>query len=133
MINKLRTMPFTSTKDTEFGNCHFAFSKTDKLLIRAMLKTYERTGLYVLLKLFKKAAEEYLFEQRNSQNRQEFGCFVNTLQKILESVVQEKSAKDCSAKLSPKRPKFQNEILRKDGGSNVSTFSELLQTFSESI
>ena len=56
--NKLHTMPFTSTKDTEFGDCYFDISKTDKRLIRATLKTYEKTGTYVFLKLFKKAAEE---------------------------------------------------------------------------
>ena len=61
--NKLHTTPFTSTKDTEFGDCYFDISKTDKRLIRSTLKTYERTGTYVFLKLFKKTAEDYEFEQ----------------------------------------------------------------------
>ena len=105
-------MPFTSTKDTEFGDCYFDISKTDKRLIRATLKTYERTGTYVFLKLFKKAAEEYEFEQRISLTLQEFGSLVNTAEKILE----EKSTKDCSTKPPPnKRPKLES----KDGGSNV--------------
>ena len=68
-------MPFTSTKDTEFGECYFDISKTDKRLISATLKTYEKTGTYVFLKLFKKAAEEYEFEQRISLTLQEFGSF----------------------------------------------------------
>ena len=106
-------MPFTSTKDTEFGDCYFDISKTDKRLIRATLKTYEKTGTYVFLKLFKKAAEEYEFEQRISLT-QEFGRLVNTAEKILES--EEKSSKDCSTKPPPnKRPKLES----KDGGSNV--------------
>ena len=108
-------MPFTSTKDTEFGDCYFDISKTDKRLKRATLKTYERTGTYVFLKLFKKTAEDYEFEQRISLTLQEFGSLVNTAENILlES--EEKSVKDCSTKPPPnKRPKLEN----KDGGSNV--------------
>ena len=30
--------------DGEFGDAHFDFSKNEKRLIRATLKTYERTG-----------------------------------------------------------------------------------------
>ena len=84
-------MPFTSTKDTDIGDCYFDISKTDKRLIRATLKTYERTGTYVFLKLFKKTAEEYEFEQKILLTLQEFGSLVNTAEKILES--EEKSAK----------------------------------------
>ena len=121
-------MPFTSTKDTKFGDCYFDISKTDKRLIRATLKTYEWTGTYVFLKLFKKTAEDYEFEQRISLTLQEFGSLVNTEEKILES--EEKSVKDCSTKPPPnKRPKLES----KDGGSNVWTFSKLFQTISETI
>ena len=109
-------MPFTSTQDTEFEDCYFEFSKTDKSLIRATLKSYERTGAYVFLKLFKKTAEEYEFEKRIWEILQEFGNLVNAAEKILES--EEKSTKDCSSEPPPnKRPKLQHES--KDGGSNV--------------
>ena len=47
-------MPFTSTKDTEFGDRYFDISKTDKRLIRATLKTYEETGTYVFLNCLKR-------------------------------------------------------------------------------
>ena len=50
----MQTMPFISTKDTEFGD----FSKTDKRLIRATLKPYEKTGTYVFLKLLKKGPKK---------------------------------------------------------------------------
>ena len=70
---KLHTMPFASTKDKEFGDYYFDISKTDKRLIRATLKTYERTGTYVFLKLFKKTVEENEFEQRILLTLQEFG------------------------------------------------------------
>ena len=94
------------------------FSKTDKRLLRSTLRTYERTGKYVFLKLFKKTADEKKFEQRISLNLQEFRSLVKTAQNILESVVQDKSAKDCSTKPPPnKKPKLQHES--KDDGSSV--------------
>ena len=114
--NKLHTMPFTSTKNMELGDCYFDISKTDKRLIRATLKTYERTGTYGFLKLFRKTAEEYEFEQRISLTLQDFENLVKTAENILET--EEKSAKDCSTKLlTNKSPKLQHES--KDGGSNV--------------
>ena len=60
------TMPFTSSNVTQFGDCYFDISQSEKRLVRATLKTFERTGTYVFLKLFEKAAEDYEFEQRNS-------------------------------------------------------------------
>ena len=107
-------MLFTSIKDTHFGDCYFDISKTDKHLISATLKTYEKAGTYVFLKLYRKAAEENEFEQRISLILQDFGSLVNNAEKILESVNQEKSAKDCSTKQPPnKRPKLQHDSFRK--------------------
>ena len=47
-------MPFTDTKDSDFRDCYLDTSKTEKDLIRATLKTNEKTGTYLFLKLFKK-------------------------------------------------------------------------------
>ena len=65
-------MPFTASKDKEYGDCYFDISKTEKRLIRATLKTYENTGTYVFLKLFKRKDNEYEFEQRISLTTEEF-------------------------------------------------------------
>ena len=65
-------MPFTASKDEEYGDCYFDISKTEKRLIRATLKTYENTGTYVFLKLFKRKDNEYEFEQRISLTTEEF-------------------------------------------------------------
>ena len=46
-------MPFTAEKDAEFGDAHFDVSKGEKRLIRATIKSYEKAGSYVFLKLFK--------------------------------------------------------------------------------
>ena len=99
---------------------YFIISKTFKRLLRTTLKTYERTGTYVFLKVFKKTTEEYEFKQRFSLTLQEFGSLVNTPEKLLESIVHEKSAKNCSTN-SPtnKRLELQHESVSKDDGSYV--------------
>ena len=51
-------MPFSATKDSEFGDSYYDISKTEKRLIMATLKTYEKTGTYVFLKLFKKVDDD---------------------------------------------------------------------------
>ena len=85
-------MPFTSTKETEFGNCYFDISKTDKRLIRATLKTYERTGTNVFLKLLKKETDDCEFEQRISLTLGEFENLVTSASKIQNSVADQQSA-----------------------------------------
>ena len=65
-------MPFSATKDSEFGDSYYDISKTEKRLIRATLKTYEKTGTYVFLKLFKKVDDDYEFQQRLSLTTEEF-------------------------------------------------------------
>ena len=54
-------MPFSATKDSEFGDSYYDISKTEKRLIGATLKTYEKIGTYVFLKLFKKVDDDYEF------------------------------------------------------------------------
>ena len=109
-------MPFTSTKDTEFGDCYFDISKTDKGLIRATLKTYERTGTYVFLKLFKKATEEYEFEQRISLTLGELENLFSSASKLQNSVADQQSA---AKPPIAKKPKIQKELVNNDGGSDV--------------
>ena len=65
-------MPFTAEKDAEFGDAHFDVSKSEKLLIRATIKSYEKPGSYVFSKLFKKAEHDYEFQQRITLTLEEF-------------------------------------------------------------
>ena len=102
-------MPFTSTKDTEFGDCYFDFSKTDKRLTRATLKIYERTRTNVFLKLFKKAADDYEFEQRILGN---FENLVSSASKIQNSVDDQQST---TKPPLAKKPKIQKEFVSNDG------------------
>ena len=107
-------MPFTSSKDTQFGDCYFDISQTEKRLVRATLKTYERTGTYVFLKLFKKAAEDYELEQRISLTPEEFGNLVKEAEKIRES-----AARNSLSTPPPPTKKQKFDQCSKDGGSNV--------------
>ena len=109
-------MPFTSTKDTEIGDCYFDISKTNKRLIRASLKTYERTGTYVFLKLFKKATDDYEYEQRISLTLGEFENLVSSDSKIQNSVADQQSA---AKPPIAKKPKIQKELVNNDGGNDV--------------
>ena len=65
-------MSFTADKDAEFGDVYFEISRTEKRLIRATVKSYENTGAYVFLKLFKKVDKEYELQQRITLTLDEF-------------------------------------------------------------
>ena len=78
-------MPFSATKDSEFGDSYYDISKTEKRLIRATLKTYEKTGTYVFLKLFKKVDDDYEFQQRLSLTTEEFDKLIKKAPKIRET------------------------------------------------
>ena len=64
----------TANADKDFGDCYFDISENIKRLVRATLKTYDQTGTYVFLKVFKKATEGAEFEcvQRLSLSSVEF-------------------------------------------------------------
>ena len=44
----------TANADKVFGDCYFDISENSKRLVRVTLKTYDQTGTYVFLKVFKK-------------------------------------------------------------------------------
>ena len=72
-MNKTKTST-TANADKDFGDCYFDISENSKRLVRATLKTYDQTGTYVFLKVFKKATEGAEFEcvQRLSLSSEEF-------------------------------------------------------------
>ena len=75
-------MPFTATKDSEFGDCYLDISKMKKRLIRATLKTYEKTGTYFFLKLFKKVDDEFEFQRRISLTTDELDNLIEKASQI---------------------------------------------------
>ena len=86
-------MPFTSSKNTQFRDGNFDIFQAEKLLVRATLKMYERTGTNVFLKLFKKGAEDYEFAQRISLTLGVFGNLAKKAEKIREAATQDSPSK----------------------------------------
>ena len=75
-------MPLTAEKDTDFGDALFDVSKNEKRLIRVTLKTYERTGTYIFLKIFKKGEHDYELQQRITLTLEEFEKLTKKTPKI---------------------------------------------------
>ena len=82
-------MPFTAEKDAEFGDAHFDVSKNEKRLIRVTLKTYERTGTHIFLKLFNKGEHDYELQQRITLTLEEFEKLSKKTPKILRQWIVE--------------------------------------------
>ena len=80
-------MPFTADEDAEFGGVHFEISRTEKILIRATVKSYENTVAYVFLKMFKKVDKEYELQQRITLTSDEFELLSKMSAKIRSAVV----------------------------------------------
>ncbi len=58
-------MHITLESDAQFGDSFVDISQTDKRLVRATVKTFESSGTYVFLKLFKKnESGEFISQQR---------------------------------------------------------------------
>ena len=91
-------MSFTATKDTQTADSYIDISKTDKRLIRATVKTYDKTGSYVFLKLFKKPeinSDDYKFEQRIGLTIDEFHKLTQKSIKV-NALVPQKNDSDSS-------------------------------------
>ena len=84
-MNKTKTST-TANADKDFGDCYFDISENSKRLVRATLKTYDQTGTYVFLKVFKKATEGAEFEcvQRLSLSSEEFSKLLKSGKSIRE-------------------------------------------------
>ena len=103
-------MPFTAEKDAEFGDAHFEVSKSEKIMIRAAIKSYEKT------QLFKKAEHDYKFQQRITLSHEEFEKLMKKYPKI-RSTANNSNDTDITAKLTPAN---KQELKQKDNEHEVS-------------
>ena len=110
-------------KSTELWDCYFDISKTDKRLIRATEKTYERTGNYVFLKLLKKAESEYEFQQSVSLTVQEFENLIEKSADLRSQFTEEESTKPPPAKKTRFQQKSEEisktDAIHKNGWGDV--------------
>ena len=102
-------MPFTAERDAEFGDAHFDVSKTEKRLIRATVKTYDKTGTYIFLKLFEKVGQEFEFQQRITLTLEKFEKLSKKNGKI-RSAANDNTENDSTLKApSAKKPKLKQK------------------------
>lgn len=75
--------PFNATTDEEYGDSFLDTSKSDRRLIRVTTKTYQTTGTYITIKLFKKGSDDdFYIDQRITLTVQEFQEVVNNVENI---------------------------------------------------
>ena len=133
---------FTLAKDEDFGDYFCDLSEKTNRLVRATVKTYEHTGTYVFLKLFKKKPDaEFALAQKITLTKEEFEILLWKG----KSVLQPSNVKKVTKKFKKiKKPSFADSVAEEDdadnvdeenkenidprkyGGSNVWTFSRLL-------
>ena len=72
------------TKDAEFSDNHFDITKSEKRLVRVATKTYEQTGAYIFLKLFKRENKdsEFQFSQKITLTHDEFQSLIDRVPKV---------------------------------------------------
>ncbi len=85
-------MNFTAETDAKFGDSYVDIAKTDKRLVRATLKTYDNSGTYVFLKLFKpnQQSGEFIVQQRIGLTLAEFDQLAEKFDEIKQTKKQPK-------------------------------------------
>ncbi len=80
-------MNFTADQDAKFGDSFVDISKTEKRLVRATLKTYENSGTYVFIKLFKpnQQSGEFVVQQRLGLTLAEFDQIAEKFDEIKQA------------------------------------------------
>ena len=68
----------TPEMDAKFGDFRFEISKTDKRWLRATVKTYEKTGTYIFLKLFKRDDDNFVRSQNLTLSMAEWERLLQT-------------------------------------------------------
>ena len=81
-------------KDAEYNDSHFDFNTSEKRTVRVAVKSYDKTGSYVSLKLFKRenSSNEYTFAQRITLSADGFQKLIEKLpraKRMLDSVSRE--------------------------------------------
>ena len=75
--------PFTSSIDKDIGDNFVDISKTERRILEVTTKTYESTGTYLFLKLFKKGTDaEFYIDQRVTLTVTEFQELINNVENI---------------------------------------------------
>ena len=122
-------MPFTADKDAEFGDAYFDISRTEKRLIRAKVKSYQNTGTYVFLKLFKKVDKEYELQQRITLTLGQFELLSKRSAKIRSAAVGKATEND----QANKAPAAKYVKLKKTTSKTIQTNYNILENCGSNV
>ena len=116
--------PFTATIDSEFGDSFFDVSKTQRRLIRVTTKTYQTTGTYIFIKLFKKGSDEEIYiDQRITLTASEFQELINNVENINTGPKKADKKESGSTKRCDTSPKQSGKFI-KLSDSNKTQFDD---------
>lgn len=106
----------TLEKDAEFGDFYVDVSRSEKRVVRAAIKTYEQSGTYITLKLFKKFNDDYQFSQKLTLSAKEFDLLASNYKKIKSSAKHgEDDDQNEDKEESTLRPRKTRKVAEEDG------------------
>ena len=122
MDSTKKSRPFTSSIDKDFGDKFIDISNTERRFLRVTTKTYESTGTYFFLKLFKNGADgEFYIDQLVTLTVSEFQELINNVENINMGPQPGKSEETTAEALKRPEKWFQNKAPAKS--TKVSTNS----------
>ena len=77
---------YTLEKDTNFFDDFRDISSGEKRIVRVGTKTFEKTGTYITLKLYKKTDEEVKMYQAVTLTTKEFDCLADNYSKVKKMI-----------------------------------------------
>ena len=108
---------FTLAKDEDFGEYYCDLSEKSNRILRATVKTYEHTGTYVFLKLFKKKPDvEFALAQKITLTKEEFEILLWKGKSVLQPSNIKKVTKKCEKSM---KPSFVDSVAEEDDEDNV--------------
>ena len=111
---------FTLAEDEAFGDYHVDISQKSNRHIRATVKTYEKTGVYIFVKLFKKKTDgEFTLWQKICFTQEEFEKLLGAGKLILKPPTFKKVVVEEDDDDSGEANKENIDPKQKNGGSNV--------------
>ena len=104
------------SKDAEYSDNYLDFSANEKRLVRVGVKSYQKTGEYITLKLFKRESSDssYSFNQKIALSSDEFQTFLEKLNKIKRMLAQNKPKTERNEKKKDRTVKQDNNLLAKN-------------------
>ena len=109
----------TLKKDIEFCDQFIDISETSKRIVRVSTKTYETSGTYVAIKLFRRnnqSDDDYKFSQRVNLSLSEFDGLVEHIHRIRDLTDSKDTEVPLTVQIEP--PKVTSKAIKRKEGKN---------------